>query len=152
MRGKNPTADVVSIGTGFEGDSIEIAKQRARELRPDYIKGDVRKMWDRLAPSLCLSSNSRLNNPLFIPLFVEYCVKWVEFQELKEFLSENGNTYKVSGRNGDQIKNYPEVAQCNQTFSHILTLAREYGLTPSSSRAFTAGLAVNPTGNDSDFT
>lgn len=139
MRGRKPNVDNVVPLTGAD-DSERAARhdkramEIARELRPRGLEDDVRKIWDRMAPRVCHPTVDRLH-PQHVETFAIMCRALARYERLRLFLAQEGEVYATETRNGLQYKNRPEVGQMNEAFRQFLTLARDFGLTPSSERA-----------------
>lgn len=69
--------------------------------------------------------------PHFVPAFAEYCYLLARIAETRQYLAEYGETYEVSGRNGEQVKSRPQVAQLNDDWRKLARLTACFGLTPS---------------------
>jgi hypothetical protein len=56
------------------------------------------------------------------------CDLSVEYDELQEIIDIEGRTYVSVGRNGEQIKLRPEIAQMNRVVSEIRNYSKMLGL------------------------
>lgn len=135
MKGRKPNNENVVPLTGDRpaANFDAFAAQRSRELRPDDLPFDVQAIWDRLAPALCHPTRDRLNEGnVFV--FEQLCWITSRYERLRLDVRENGETYTTETRNGDQQKARPEVGQLNETFRQIMTIARDFGMTPAAER------------------
>lgn len=107
----------------------------SERLMPSNLSDDEKNIWRRLGPYLV--KHGRLNE-LYVDVFHEYCVTRVRLESARRFLDKTDWTYAVSGRNGEQIKSKPHVAQLNDDWRKWRSLAGELGLGPRSSKALNA--------------
>lgn len=106
----------------------------AKELRPNTLLSDDELLvWDRITP--WLASLGRLQ-PWYVDTLCEYCRVIVSLTNNAAFLIENGDTYEIVGRNGAQIKSYPEVGQRNEDRRMLRSYVSDFGLTPAAERQF----------------
>lgn len=56
------------------------------------------------------------------------CDLYVEYEDLKAFVRKHGYTYTVSGKNGVQIKPYPEYLALSRVLSEIRNYSKVLGL------------------------
>ena len=144
MRGRKPKpANVVPLHSGATAESEqrrkEAAKRKADELRPRGLTGDVRREWDRVAPMLADPALDRLK-PHFADVVLEYCRAIVRLRDLRASMPKlEDETYEISGRNGEQVKSRPEVAQINETWRHWRSLVAMLGLSPADERNLAPG-------------
>lgn len=116
----------------------ERARHRLEEIRPEGMLVELLWVFDRLALPLCHPTVNRLK-PSNIMMFVQLCRAVVRHERITLELDELGETYESETRNGTQIKSRPEVAQLNETFRQIRTLANDFGMTPASERGLNGG-------------
>ena len=57
-----------------------------------------------------------------------FCDLHVEYEQLKASLELTGMSYESDGRNGPQVKLYPEVQQKNRVMTEIRNYAKMLGL------------------------
>ncbi|MFS1524740.1 phage terminase small subunit P27 family [Microbulbifer sp. 2304DJ12-6] len=108
-------------------------KALAKKLRPRGVTKEERRVWDRVA--LELAKVGRLK-PLFVDYIYEYCRTKVEMDELRQFIADNGRTYTVDGRNGEQIKNHPEVGQLREVARFWNSMVAQLGMSPATELRF----------------
>ena len=141
MRGRKPTEENV-VPLAEEGATLhnleERAKARLDEIRPEGLTGELRWTFDRLALPLCHPTVDRLK-PGNVFMFRQLCTAVVRHERLTLELEELGETYESETRNGVQIKSRPEVAQLNETFRQIRSLANDFGMTPAAERGLSGG-------------
>lgn len=141
MRGRRPTDQgVVPLREDDQPGSnlAERAAQKCAELEPDDISLEEREAWRRLALPLCHPQVDRLHatNVFMFTMLVRAVMR---HERLRVELDELTETYKTTTRDGVQMKARPQVAQLNETFRQIRSLANEFGMTPASARAVTGG-------------
>lgn len=153
-KGRRPAEGVVvpMKGDSAEGHNLEArAMARAVQLRPEGLIDEVRWIYDRLAPPLCHPTKDRLNE-VNVFMFVQLCRSVARYEKYTVLIAELGETYESVGRAGKQIKARPEMAQLNETWRQVRTLASDFGMTPAAERALgaTGQLGFNFGGNDDD--
>ena len=161
MRGRKPKLDniIPMRGDGAGRLDLEAAQDAAIEravdrLRPRGLSKDVRKEWNRVAALLADPIVDRLK-PRFVDTIVEYCVAVVRLRKLRaafdklaqQVADASGNApdalaaevYRVKGRNGDQVKGHPYVAQIHETWREWRSLVAMLGLSPADERNMIPG-------------
>lgn len=146
MRGRKPqNSNVVPLTEDVRRLDFEAsAKAKAKSLKPRGLDRDVSKVWDRLAPCVCHPTVNRLA-PHMVEAFVMLCRSIARHERLRAIIETEGETYESASRNGSQLKSRPEVGQLNESFRQVLTLLRDYGLTPAAERG------IKATGDQGDF-
>jgi P27 family predicted phage terminase small subunit len=157
MRGRRPTVGNV-IPMRDEAAAAEANRKRAvrrlvSRLRPRGLDDDVKREWTRVATMLAAPTLDRLK-PHYCDVIREYCVACVrirqireEFRKLAEQASQQGRevsplqaeTYRIKGRNGDQAKSHPLVAQLNECWREWRSLVAMLGLSPADERNMLPG-------------
>ena len=118
-----------------EPQALHIAKANA--LRPvEELSENELKVWDRIAPTLAMLGRLK---PHFVDALAEYCRIVRRLSDARSYLDESDWTYVVSGRNGQQHKSRPEVAQLNDDWRKWRSLVGEFGLAPASERGMHSG-------------
>lgn len=121
---------------GDKSSDDDYAIEEAREsLNPDTyphlkypppkINAVFRKMWRELLPSIV--SRENFSTALLHNLEV-LCDLYAEYDELKKFIRINGYTYQAFGRQGKQLKPYPQVNQMNRVLGEIRSYSKMLGL------------------------
>ncbi len=144
------------------GQQTQDAAELSAELKPRGLSKDVAKVWDSVAP--VLAEKHRLD-PVFVVALVELCECIAELNDYRALFRSKvkitdangkqrteiyGKTYEVDGRNGNQIKTRPEVAQFNETRRTMLRLIAEFGMTPSASRSLASAAGQGDLFDDFD--
>ncbi|MEM9014073.1 MAG: P27 family phage terminase small subunit [Pseudomonadota bacterium] len=112
----------------------ELAIRRATELRPKWLSPAARKIWDNEAPTLTDVAVNRLHRH-HADQFGLYCMAFAELLYLEKDIAKNGHSYKTgAGRNGDQERGRPAVAQRNKAFEKCVQLGAYFGKTPYTER------------------
>lgn len=118
---------------------LAAAARTAEALKPADLLAALSAEWDRIAPVLADPALDRLK-PQFVDCVLEYCRVVVRLRELRaQFASVSEETYEVSGRNGDQLKTHPVVAQINEAWRQWRSLVGMLGLSPADARALVPG-------------
>lgn len=146
MKGRKPKLqNVVPLHSGATADAeamrLAAAKRLATRLRPKTISPELRREWDRVAVLLADPAVDRLK-PHFVDTVLEYCRAVLRLRELRASMPKlTDETYVVEGRNGEQMKSKPEVAQLNETWRHWRSLVAMLGLSPADERSLAPGQA-----------
>ncbi|MDD4907232.1 MAG: P27 family phage terminase small subunit [Methylobacter tundripaludum] len=115
--------------------SVHVA--RANALRPgDDLSEDELKVWDRIAPHLAMLGRLK---PHFVDALAEYCRIVRRLADARKYLDDSEWTYITTGRNGQQFKSRPEVAQLNDDWRKWRSLVGEFGLAPAAERGMQSG-------------
>ncbi|WP_299582058.1 P27 family phage terminase small subunit [uncultured Microbulbifer sp.] len=139
MAGRYPQGgNVVSHPAAEQNEQASIEreaelKELVKDLRPRGTTKEERRTWDRVA--LELAKVNRLK-PLFVDYIYEYCRTKVEMDELRQYIVDNGRTYTVMGRNGEQIKNHPEVGQLREVARFWNSMVAQLGMSPATELRF----------------
>lgn len=122
----------------FPGSKQVTSEQiaNAAELKPEMnaVAGAV---WDKLAPEMMALGRLK---PHFINAFAEYCYLLAKISDTRKYLSDNNETYEITGRNGPQIKSRPQVAQLNDDWRKLSRLTGCFGLTPSDEKTLVTSI------------
>lgn len=136
-KGRKPNLEnVVPLKAGDGVPLDERCEQMARDLKPFELTEYEALIWDRIAPQLAMQNRLK---PHFVDTIAEYCRALIRMRALRSTLQEEGETYTVHGRNGQQYKSRPEVAQLNETWRQWRNLTAALGLTPIDERGLAAG-------------
>lgn len=140
MRGKKPKivgddSNVSALPLHSEPQAVHYA--RAKELCPqDDLTDSELTIWNRIAPHLSMLGRLK---PHFVDALAEYCRVVRRLSDARKYLDEQGWTYVTSGRNGQQYKSNPEVAQLNDDWRKWRSLVGEFGLAPAAERGMKSG-------------
>lgn len=146
-----------------EADALrDQAIQRAvRLFRPRGLDAELRREWDRVARILADPTVDRLK-ARYVDVIVEYCRAMVRLRKLRAafdelagaaaaaFLREHPDAaiapdpiaaeiHVTIGRNGEQLKSHPHVAQMNETWRQWRSLVAMLGLSPTDERNLIPG-------------
>lgn len=139
MAGRYPQGGNVAVHPAAAQNEQAAAEKEAeiarlvKDLRPRGISKEERRVWDRVAPDLARASRLK---PLFVDYVLEYCRTKVEMDELRQFIGKHGRTYTAQGRNGRQIKNYPEVGQLREVQRFWNSMVAQLGMSPATELRF----------------
>jgi P27 family predicted phage terminase small subunit len=118
-----------------EPQSVHFA--RANALRPDDdLTEQELRVWDRIAPYLAMLGRLK---PHFTDALAEYCRIVRRLADARSYLDAEEWTYVITGRNGQQHKSRPEVAQLNDDWRKWRSLVGEFGLAPAAERGMQSG-------------
>lgn len=145
MRGRKQkignVVPMVGAGGDVERHRREMAKKKAREMRPRGLPTDIAREWDRVASILADPAVDRLQ-ARFVDVIVEYCRATVRLRSLRERMPTlDHEVYSSETRNGLQLKSKPEVAQLNEAWRQWRSLVALLGLSPADERNLTPGQA-----------
>lgn len=134
LRGPAPTPTAILKTRGSKMAKYE----RTREPQPTpdappcpaHLDKPERAAWDDLAPKLAAMGvlTSVDGNAL-----ERYCVLWVRWRKVSEFIAKYGETYPIKDDAG-KIKcfmPFPQVAIVNKLGEALLRLEVQFGLTPA---------------------
>lgn len=76
------------------------------------------------------------------------CALHVENDQLSKFIRTRGHTYETTGRQGRQVKTYPEVGQRNLILREIASYSKALGLTIGGG---VTRKSIGGTGNEKDW-
>jgi len=128
-------SNVVGMPQHDEPQAVHVA--RADSLRPDDLLTDAElKVWDRIAPELAMLGRLKAH---FVDALCEYCRVVRRLSDARRYLDKVDWTYVVTGRNGEQYKSRPEVAQLNDDWRKWRSLVGEFGLAPAAERGMQSG-------------
>lgn len=145
MRGRKQrignVVPMVGAGGDVERHRQEMAKRKAREMRPRGLPAEISREWDRVAALLADPAIDRLH-ARFADVIVEYCRATVRLRALRaQMPSLEDEVYSSETRNGIQHKSRPEVAQLNETWRQWRSLVALLGLSPADERNLAPGQA-----------
>lgn len=127
--------NVIGLPQHDEPQSIHF--DRAKQLCPDDLLTDAElKVWNRIAPELAMLGRLK---PHFVDALCEYCRVVRRLADARKYLDEADWVYVTSGRNGQQYKSRPEVAQLNDDWRKWRSLVGEFGLAPAAERGMQSG-------------
>ncbi len=100
--------------------------EASRHKYPPPKKGIVfRTKWMRFIDNVVARENF---NIAFLDQLEILCDLYVEYEELQSFIRTQGRTYESVGRNGKQIRFYPEVAHLSRVQAQIKEYSKMLGL------------------------
>lgn len=143
MRGRKKVignvVPMVGVGGDVERHRLDMAKKKARSMRPRGLPVDVAREWDRVATALADPTVDRLQ-ARFVDVIVEYCRATVRLRDLRARMPNlDDEVYESETRNGNQLKSRPEVAQLNETWRQWRSLVALLGLSPADERNLSPG-------------
>lgn len=111
---------------------------------PDWLDDRARGIWDQLVPQL---SRCGLATSIDWGALGRYCVTFALWLDAVEFLRKNGSTYpvraepKTATKDGKKVttagrilsfREFPQAGEARKLNQQLITLEREFGLTPAS--------------------
>ena len=114
-------------GKDSRGYSIPAAPsfERAAPEPPDWMTGEARALWDRIAPGL---ERLDLLKPEDFTAFTAYCETWATYVEAVQRLRCEGLT--VTHAKTGMVHKNPTLTAVEQAGAQCLRFAVEFGLTP----------------------
>ena len=135
-RGRKAKPDNVVPLKQADGLTVqERNRENAARLKPMDLPEYAGAVWDDLAPHLDFLGRLK---PHFVHTVAEYCIAISRLLELRERIKVHGETYVSKGRNGEQVKNRPEVAQLNEALRWWRSLTGMLGLSPADEKGLLA--------------
>lgn len=165
MRGAKPRLrNVVPLrGEQEEANTAREAavKRAVRTFQPRGLNAEVRKEWNRVARILADPTVDRLK-ARYVDVILEYCRATVRLRNLRAAFDElagaaaarfaldhpggsvapdplSAEIHITAGRNGEQLKSHPHVAQMNETWRQWRSLVAMLGLSPTDERNLIPG-------------
>ena len=127
MKGRKPKPAAVRK---LEGRRIEKhnrpTPQPSMPSCPEFITGEARAEWDRIAPQLY---ELGLLTKLDMATLAAYCYAYAEWKEASEGVERDGFTIKTNA--GNVIQN-PYLGIKHTAAAFMLKMAAEFGMTPVS--------------------
>ena len=136
MAGRYPEKATVTTISGAEHPSDKQCLQESEQYKPSGLKKSESKIWDRVCPELVREGRMK---PLFVDALHQYCIVLAAMNKKHRWLSKHGYNYKVTGRNGVQVKTHPYFAQRNELFRQWNSLVAQFGLSAGTERRFVSG-------------
>lgn len=142
--GHRPIGEDVPVAAGGEGKDV------ARVAQPDFLKGtgkvrgDARKIWDRLAPRL---TAQKLLAPTDAETFGRYCVNFARWLKMQTELNKSGETYWTESQHGKMKRIDPAFVIASRLERDLQSAEASFGLNPAerqrifAARAAAGGLA-----------
>lgn len=106
-------------------------KIKKKKYHPPSDRPVFVKMWNKLVDIITERENFLDHHLSQLEIL---CSLYAEMAKLERFIEDNGHTYESEGRNGTQIKAYPEVGQLNKVRAEIRSYSQILGLTLAKSR------------------
>ncbi len=104
---------------------------------PDWMTVDGRAVWDRLAPELYRRQRLEAH---FHELFVGYCEEVAIYMAMTKDIAENGISYETgAGRNGNQLRQRPEVSIRKAALDQMMRLSALFGFSPVDEKRLATG-------------
>jgi len=136
-KGRKPSGDGAVVPMreeGSEGHNLDArAHARMLELEPEGLDLITETTYRRLALPLAHPTRDRLHEGNIF-MFLQLVRSVVRHERALLVIDDEGETYTTKTRDGEQQKTRPEVAQVNETWRQIRSLAGEFGMTPSTER------------------
>lgn len=140
-RGRKPGGEGAVVPMREEGapghNLAARAHTRMLELEPEGLDVAHLATYRRLALPLTHPTRDRLHEGNVF-MFLQLVRSVVRHERALLVIEDAGETYTTKTRDGEQQKTRPEVAQVNETWRQIRSLAGEFGMTPSTERALSS--------------
>lgn len=105
---------------------VEIPKAKKKSYRPPRNGVTFVKMWNLLIGMVTERANFKESHLYQLEIL---CDLYQEYQNLRDTIEEFGFSYTSNGgRNGDQVKPVPEVAQMNRVRAEIREYSKMLGI------------------------
>jgi phage terminase small subunit len=132
----NASSNVAVLQVEHAGDPEEPTEQhieKSKSLRPTGMNAAERKIWNDLGPQMVRLGRLKAH---FALAFRDFCEIEARLRHWRKLLDDKDWQYVTEGRNGQQYKARPQVAQLNDDWRKRHSLRSEFGLTPSAERTF----------------
>ena len=134
MAGRTPKPTALKVVTGNPSKRALNKNEPKPDLRipecPEYIVGNAKNAWDKLAVMLESMGVLTIADGLALE---RLCECYAEILECRELIELNGRVYSsVSGEDGMLLKANPAVGQLQDADRRFKSYLVEFGLTPAS--------------------
>ena len=144
--GREPKPTALKLVTGNPGHRPLNRKEPKPEAAipecPDFVQGEARKTWRRIARKL---HRIGLLTEIDGMALAVLCQSWAEYLDATAKLKETGMLVKSPG--GYPIMN-PYLAIANQAVKKVRALLAEFGMSPSSRSRIAAGPSARGAGGE----
>lgn len=133
-RGPAPKPTILKLAAGNPGkrplNLREPVPPKGEPPKPDFLTEGAARIWDDLVPGLCRSGLARSIDG---PVLARYCCLFEDWLAARAALRK-GSTYPVKDGHGNvvSVREFPQAGQARRLNSQLLTMEREFGLTPAS--------------------
>ena len=143
-RGPAPTPTALKLASGNPGrrpiNTREVVPPAGMPEAPDFLNELGKKYWDRLVPEMTACGLVRKIDAIALARYCDMLAQWVQ---IRRFLEQHGPTHAVRGEPGMNEKGeavpgrvlgfraYPQVSVCLRLQQQLITMEREFGLTPA---------------------
>lgn len=143
-RGPAPKPTALKLAAGNPGrrpiDTSEVIPPAGKPEPPEFLNELGRSYWERLVPQLTACGLARKIDGLALGRYCDMLAQWVM---VRRFLEQHGPSYAVRGEpkagpNGEAIpgrvlgfRTYPQVGIALRLQQQLITMEREFGLTPA---------------------
>lgn len=104
---------------------------------PDWLNDQAREAWKVIAPRLGAMKVLTSADATALELM---CAAYSEWRLALEAIEDEGLTYETTNQNGGTMyRARPEVGIASDAWRRIVSIAREFGLTPASRPGLVAG-------------
>jgi len=140
MKGAKPKlttanrGNIASLPLHEEPQAIHFA--RAKSLLPAHLTPAECEIWNAQAPELVRLGRLK---PHFATAFAEYCIILNRLITARRELDKQEWHLVTGGRNGEQHRSRPAVAQYNDDWRKYNSLVSKFGLTPTDERSMQTG-------------
>ncbi len=125
-------AQVLKLTGQFRKDrhSDDVKPDNRRPRMPRTMSEESKRVWRYLVPRLLkLGVLTEIDGNAL----ERYCRLWGEWRKLQAIIDEKGHVYSRKDRNGEvvAIRTLPQVKVRDEISKDLLSLERQFGLTPS---------------------
>jgi P27 family predicted phage terminase small subunit len=108
---------------------------------PEWLTGEGRKTWDRLAPRLVLL---KLLTPVDAEAFGRYCRNLARWLKMQRVLDREGETYETESAHGSMKRGHPAFLISDRLERQLLAAEDRFGLNPAERQRLFAARSVTP--------
>jgi P27 family predicted phage terminase small subunit len=131
---------VLHGGDRHDTSAVEPSPAELPVVKPDWLSVGAAAKWDELAPHLVAM---QLMTAADVDVLAAYCECYARWRTLAKLASRSPPVFNRGGEGNDMmlVRN-PLWAQVRDAEAGLRTLAREFGLTPSSRAGMRVGTAI----------
>lgn len=149
-RGPKPEPASVKRAKGNSGrrrigdDPVVSATPVLKVPAPAWLKGEPKKVWDRIAPKLVAM---KLLTPTDVDTFGRYCVNFARWLKMQKIMEKEGETYESESAHGKLKRAHPAFMIADRLDRKLESSEDRFGLNPADrQRIFASRAAAGATG------
>jgi P27 family predicted phage terminase small subunit len=143
----NPSRRPVGVDPIDEHGGAPVVDHRTgtRVVRPAWLTGEGRKIWERLAPR---HSAMKLLGQSDAEAFARYCRNFARWLKMQKTLDREGETYESESTHGNLKRAHPAFLIADRLERQLLVAEANFGLNPAERQRIYAARAAAPNAPD----